>query len=107
MEQAGQAAQDVERGRAFGNLGTCYDSLGDYEEVTALFFQGGTKRPKLCGKIYKWNTGSLCQPNILVGKVFLQCTDSWWADTPPVIRVADQVLSRKIWTKPLPTDMLD
>ena len=23
---------DVERGRAFGNLGTCYDSLGDYEE---------------------------------------------------------------------------
>ena len=40
MEQIGggggggqQGSQpDVERGRAFGNLGTCYDSLGDYEE---------------------------------------------------------------------------
>ena len=35
MEQIGggqQGQPDVERGRAFGNLGTCYDSLGDYEE---------------------------------------------------------------------------
>ena len=30
-QQGGQPC-DVERGRAFGNLGTCYDSLGDYEE---------------------------------------------------------------------------
>ena len=36
MEQIGGGGGggpcDVERGRAFGNLGTCYDSLGDYEE---------------------------------------------------------------------------
>ena len=31
-QQQSSQPTDVERGRAFGNLGTCYDSLGDYEE---------------------------------------------------------------------------
>ena len=45
--QQGSSQPDVERGRAFGNLGTCYDSLGDYEEGVKVGFRSALPDGKI------------------------------------------------------------